>query len=332
MADRPTIRDVARVAGVSVSTVSRVFTQPERFRDATRLKVHAAVEQLNYAPNRFAAALTTGRTENIGLIVPNLANPLFPEMVKAAQHQARRHKLAALLGDCDDDADEEERLIQALAKDVDGFLLFSSLLRDEQVAAVGALRPTVFVNREVPSHPCVLVDALQGMRLLAQYLGNLGHSSLLYLPGPANSWAAGDRRAAMERAAEETGVGLDVWDPIAPTFESGTLAAERLMQSPLPTAVVCFNDAMALGLTARLLAFGVRVPEQVSVIGWGGSQLAGYTTPAITTLAVPLRELGSAAVDLLLVAQGGTAAERPVPSRLRVTLLAGATTGRARPR
>jgi len=225
MADRPTIRDVARVAGVSVSTVSRVFTHPERFRDETRTKVHAAVEQLNYAPNKFAAALTTGRTENIGLIVPNLANPLFPEMVKAAQHQARGYRLAALLGDCDDDPDEEQRLIQTLAKDVDGFLLFSSLLRDEQIATMGALRPTVFVNREVAGYPCVLVDALQGMRLLTQYLRNLGHTSVFYLPGPANSWAAGDRRAAIERAAEETGLKLDVREPSRSTFESGTLAA-----------------------------------------------------------------------------------------------------------
>ncbi|MDX6353856.1 MAG: LacI family transcriptional regulator, partial [Streptomyces sp.] len=321
------------------------------------LKVHAAVEQLNYAPNKFAAALTTGRTENIGLIVPNLANPLFPEMVKAAQHQARGYRLAALLGDCDDDPDEEQRLIQALAKDVDGFLLFSSLLRDEQIAAMGGtLRPTVFVNREVTGYPCVLVDGLQGMRLLTQYLSNLGHTSVLYLPGPANSWAAEDRRRAITQAAEETGLGLEVREPTRSTFEAGTRAAEQLMHTPLPTAVVCFNDAMALGLTARLLALGVQVPGQISVVGWGGSQLAGYTTPAITTLAVPLREVGSAAVDLLQTAYGeaaggsaggsvagsaGTSTGQPAapspvdahdPVRLKVTLLPGATTGRARER
>lgn len=190
----------------------------------------------------------------------------------------------------------------------------------------------------------MLVDALQGMRLLTQYLGNLGHTSVLYLPGPANSWAAQDRRAAIEQAAEEAGLGLDVREPHRSTFESGTLAAEQLMHTPLPTAVVCFSDAMALGLTARLLALGVQVPGQISVVGWGGSQLAGYTTPAITTPAVPLREVGTAAVDLLQFAcgeaavgsaggsVGGPAGEAHDSVRLKVTLLPGATTGRARQR
>ncbi|MHA6763786.1 LacI family DNA-binding transcriptional regulator [Streptacidiphilus sp. PAMC 29251] len=321
---------MARVAGVSVSTVSRVFTAPQRFRDETRQKVYAAAEQLNYAPNRMAAALTTGRTGNIGLIVPNLANPLFPEMVKAAQHQSRRHNLAALLGDSDDDADDEEKLIRTLSKDVDGFLLFSSLLRDEQIAAVGVLCPTVFVNRRVDGYPCVLVDALQGMRQLTQYLSNLGHTSLFYLAGPANSWAANDRVAALVQAGTETGLQIDVSPANRPTFESGTLAAEQLVRAPLPTAVVCFNDVMAMGLTASLLRSGVRVPEQISVVGWGGTQLASYTTPAVTTMAVPLGELGSLAVDQLLLDRGCPTNQDPGPVSLGVSLVARATTGRAR--
>ena len=330
MVNQSTIRDVARVAGVSVSTVSRVFTAPQRFRDETRQKVYAAAEQLNYAPNRMAAALTTGRTGNIGLIVPNLANPLFPEMVKAAQHQSRRQNLAALLGDSDDDADDEERLIRALSKDVDGFLLFSSLLREEQIPKVGILRPTVFVNRRVDGYPCVLVDALQGMRQLTQYLSNLGHTGLLYLAGPANSWAANDRLEALLQAAAETGLQVEATAPNRPSFESGTLAAEQLVRAPLPSAVVCFNDVMALGVTARLLQSGVRVPEQISVVGWGGTQLAGYTTPAVTTLAVPLGELGSRAVDQLLLDHACTTEQDPGPVSLGVTLVPRATTGRAR--
>jgi DNA-binding LacI/PurR family transcriptional regulator len=332
MADRSTIRDVARVAGVSVSTVSRVFTSPELFREETRLKVYAAAEQLRYAPSKAATALTTGRTGNIGLVVPNLANPLFPEMVKAAQHQARRHNLAALLGDSDDDADDEEKLIHALSKDVDGLLLFSSLLRDEQIGSAGGLRPTVFVNRRVEGYPCVLVDALQGMRLLTQYLSNLGHTGALYLAGPTNSWAAKDRQNALITAGEETGFQIEVTAPHRPTFESGTLAAEQLVRAPLPSAVVCFNDVMALGLTARLLEFGVQVPEQVSVVGWGGTQLASYTTPAVTTLAVPLSRLGSVAVDQLLLTRNSETEGETVPVSLEVTLSARATTSRARAR
>jgi len=331
MATRPTIRDVARAAGVSVSTVSRVFTHPQLFRKETRSRVHAAAEQLNYVPSRLATALTTGRTGNVGLVVPNLANPLFPEMIKSAQHRLRGHNLAALLGDGDDDPDDELRLIYALAKDVDGLILFSSLLRDEQIEKIRDLSPTVFVNRHVEGFTCVLVDALPGMRLLVQYLSNLGHTSALYLAGPENAWVAHDRKQALVRAGEEADLRIEVSEPNRPSYESGVSAAETLVHGRLPTAVVCFNDVMAIGLTARLVEIGVEVPHQISVVGWGGSKLTGYSTPAITTLAVPFGDLGSTAVDELLAARrSGVADSVPTPVALDVKLVTRATTGRAR--
>jgi DNA-binding LacI/PurR family transcriptional regulator len=322
-----TIRDVAELAGVSASTVSRVYTQPDLFREQTRNRVHEAARQLNYSPSRNAASLTTVKSGNIGIVVPNLANPLFPEMVKAAQHSAGRRNLAVLLADSDDSAAAEEQLLHALAKDVDALLVFSSLLSDDQIASVGQLRPVVFVNRRVRGYRCVLVDAPGGMRLLAQYLANLGHSSALYLPGPENSWAAAERRNAIVAAGERTGLRIDVAEPGAPSFERGSAAAEQLVRTPLPSVVVCFNDIMALGVTARLLELGVNVPGQVSVAGWGGTRIAGYSTPALTTIALPLSELGSVAVDQALIATAGPQAELP-PVVLGVELLARATTGR----
>ena len=142
--------------------------------------------------------------------------------------------------------------------------------------------------------------------------------------------AANDRLEALLQAAAETGLQVDVTAPNRPSFESGTLAAEQLVRAPLPSAVVCFTDVMALGVTARLLQSGVRVPEQISVVGWGGTQLAGYTTPAVTTLAVPLGELGSRAVDQLLLDHACTTEQDPGPVCLGVTLVPRATTGRAR--
>ena len=313
MATRPTIRDVARAAGVSVSTVSRVFTRPDLFREQTRLKVYEAAETLRYVPNKSATALITGRTGNVGVIVPNLANPLFPEMVKAAQHQLRKHKLAALLGDSDDDADDELKLIHALSKDVDGLILFSSLLREEQVEEIAGLTPTVFVNRLVPGFRCVLIDTLPGMRQLVGYLGNLGHTSALYLSGPDNSWPAHDRKRSLLTAGSEAGFEIEVSGPNRPTFEAGLLAAGQIVNGRMPSAVICFNDVMALGLTARLLELGVEVPRQISVVGWGGSQLAGQSTPAVTTVAAPLSDLGTTAVDELLAAQQDPLATVPAP-------------------
>jgi DNA-binding LacI/PurR family transcriptional regulator len=328
---RATIRDVARAAGVSVSTVSRVFTKPELFRDETRLKVRAAAEALKYSPSRTAASLTTGKTSNVGLVVPNLANPLFPEMVKAAQHSARAHGLAALLADSDDSPEDEANLLHALAKDVDGLIVFSSLLSLEQVAEVGPLRPIVFVNRHVEGYRSVLVDAQHGMTLLTRYLANLGHTSALYLPGPEHSWVAAHRLAALTEASERAGIALSVAPPGPANFETGSLVADQLVREPLPTVVICFNDVMAMGVIARLLQLGVEVPDQVSVTGWGGTKVSSYTTPALTTLAAPLAELGTAAVEQLLLAQDDEPGTVAPPVTLESALVARATTGRARP-
>jgi DNA-binding LacI/PurR family transcriptional regulator len=140
------------------------------------------------------------------------------------------------------------------------------------------------------------------MRQTTQYLSNLGHTSLLYLAGPENSWPARDREAAIVTAAAEASMHLEVSAPNRPSYAAGTKAAEQLVGTRLPTAVVCFNDVMALGLTARLLEFGVEVPRRVSVVGWGGSKVGAQSTPAISTVVMPLGELGRVAVETLMPA------------------------------
>ena len=330
MSSRPTIRDVAEAAGVSVSTVSRVLSRPEMFRESTRERVQAAAESLNYSPSRHAASLSTGKTGNIGLVIPNLTNPLFPEMVQAAQHRAGDAGFAALLADSDEDADREQKLIHALAKDVDGIIDFSSLLPDDRVHATAAVRPMVFVNRAVSGQRCVLVNAAQGMRLVLHYLANLGHTGVYYLPGPEKLWAAADRKVAAAVAAGEADVQLELGPAGAASFEAGAGHADRLIRGPLPTAVLCFNDVMALGLVSRLLAVGVRVPERISVCGWGGTRLAGYYTPPLTTVSMPLRHLGRIAVEQLLLHPVPPSASDPSPHLLvDLTLDARATTGQA---
>ena len=330
MVSRPTIRDVAEAAGVSVSTVSRVLSHPELFRESTRQRVQAAAESLNYSPSRHAASLSTGKTANIGLVTPSLSNPMFPEMVKAAQHRAGDAGFAVLLADSDEDADREQKLIHALAKDVDGIIDFSSLMPADQLLAAAALRPMVFVNRAVAGQRCVLVNAIQGMRLIMHYLANLGHDGVYYLPGPENVWAAADRASAAAVAADEACVQLELGPPGAASFEAGVGHADRLMRGPLPTAILCFNDVMALGVTSRLLAVGVRVPERVSVCGWGGTRLAGYYMPPLTTISMPLEDLGRIAVEQLLLRPVPPSPSDPRPHLLLdVTLDARGTTGRA---
>ena len=162
------------------------------------------------------------------------------------------------------------------------------------------------------------------------YLANLGHNSVYYLPGPDNLWAAADRQAAAVAAAREADVQLELGPPGATSFEAGAGHADRLIRGPLPTAILCFSDVMALGMVSRLLAVGVRIPERVSVCGWGGTRLAGYYTPPLTTVSMPLQYLGRIAVEQLLLRPVPPSPSDPDPHLLvDVALDARATTGRA---
>ena len=269
--------------------------------------------------------------------MPNLANPLFPEMVKSAQHRLRGHNLAALLGDSDDDADDELRLVHALTKDVDGLILFSSLLRDEQIDSIRQLSPTVFVNRRVEGFHCVLVDALPGMRALVQYLSNLGHSSALYLSGPDNAWG-GPRPAAGHGAGGRGGLPGGRRDGT----ETPPLRIRRRRRGPAGARQA--SDRRGLlqrrdGPGAHRPAARTRrrgaAPGQRRRLGrlHAGQALDARDHHGRSALA----KLGAAAVDELLAARdeqkepAGRILD-PAPVVLEVSLVTRATTARARTR
>ncbi|MBO9521416.1 MAG: LacI family DNA-binding transcriptional regulator [Nocardioidaceae bacterium] len=324
---RPTLRDVARAAGVSVSTTSRVFREPDRFRPATRERVLAAAAELGYRPNRAAQALITGRTGSVAVLVPNLTNPIFPELVRAAQHRLHAHGSFTLVADTDEDPAQEASLIAMLAPDVDAVITCSSLLDDDQIPDLAAQVRLVFVGRDPgPSHPSVLADDPAGMREVVALLTGLGHRRITYLAGRAASWAARRRLQAFTEAAAGAGVPVDVVDPNHPSFEGGRAAAEGLLRSgTLPTAVVAFNDLIALGLTARLAEAGVAVPGEVSVVGYDDVEFARMASPGLTTLAYPRTALGERAADLV-----GTAPADDPRRVFPLTLVERGSTGPAR--
>src|SRR5690606_22794774 len=159
-----TIRDVARAAQVSASTVCRALATPELVRPATRERVQRAAEELGYRPNRAARSLITGRTGNLGMIVPDLANPFFPGVVKGMQARAREVDYAVFVADTDEDAALEGRLARKLAKQVDALVLCSPRLADEELRAIAADVTLVLLNRTVDDIPAITVDNVGGMR------------------------------------------------------------------------------------------------------------------------------------------------------------------------
>ena len=279
--------------------------EPGTVAPATRERVLAVAAELRYAPNRAARGLITGRTGNVGVIVPDLANPYFQAVLKGAQARARRADYAVFVADGHESATEEAALITAMGKQVDGIVLCSSRLA---AAALGQLEPepaVVLLNRRVAGRASVLIDSADGMRQAVTHLAALGHRHCVFVAGPRRSWSNQQRLQGLRAAAREHDMVIETVGPVTPQFEGGAHAAEAALATGA-TAVLAYNDLVALGILSRFSALGVPVPEQVSVVGFDDIPVASMVTPALTTVALPTAPAGEAAVDLLLAALGGT--------------------------
>lgn len=295
-----TIRDVARESGVHISTVSRTFSAPHLVNASTRSRVLACAKELGYRPNRAARALITGRTFNLGLIVADIANPFFPLLIKAAESQARLRDHHVFVADSNEDPAVEEDLVRALAKQVDGLLLCSPRMSNALIAQLSREVPLVVVNRQIPGLPSVVMDVTAGARSAVEHLIGLGHRRIALLGGPRASWTSREmRRSVTATVARSPGVQLEVLAPNPPTEAGGAALAERVLRCGA-TAVLAHNDLMAIGLIEALHTSGVRVPQDVSVVGNDDIALSRLVHPKLTTVAAPTAAAGRAAVDMLL--------------------------------
>jgi DNA-binding LacI/PurR family transcriptional regulator len=274
-----TIHDVAARAGVSVATVSRSLAAPNTVREGTRGRVLAAAADLGYEPNR--------------------GNPYFHAVLKGAQERAREADYSVFVADGQEDAAEEQSLIRAMGKQVDGIVLCSSRLAP---AALAALEPTpmlVLLNRKVPGRPSVVVDSAGGMRQALGHLAALGHLRCAFVAGPRRSWSNRERLRGLRGCAGGLGVEIVTLGPVAPQFASGVEVADRLLGTGA-TAVLAYNDLVAVGILSRLAELGVRVPDELSVIGFDDIPLAAMVTPPLTTVAAPTEHAGRVAIEVLL--------------------------------
>ncbi|PZF97854.1 LacI family DNA-binding transcriptional regulator [Micromonospora deserti] len=345
-----TIRDVARASGVHISTVSRTFSAPHLVNPETRGRVLACAEELGYRPNRAARALITGRTHNIGLIIADIANPFFPPLIKAAESQARQRDYHVFVADTNEDPIAEEELVHALAKQVDGVLLCSPRMSNSLIEQLSREVPLVVINRQVAGLPCVTMDVGQGARSAIEHLLGLGHRKIALLSGPRGSWTSREIRRAAGAAARAGGAELTVLGPNHPTGTGGGAVAEQVRRGDV-TAVLAYNDLMAIGLIEGLDALGLRVPQDVSVVGIDDIALSRLTRPKLTTVATPTAAAGRTAVDMLLQhdtvaargsrgGRGGTVDDRRTTAQVMLqtdlvirdsTAPASAAAGRTRP-
>ena len=320
-----TIRDVAGASGVHISTVSRTFSAPHLVNPETRSRVLAAADAMGYRPNRAARALITGRTGNIGLIVADIANPFFPPMIKAAESQARQRDYHVFVADSNEDPLAEEELVQALAKQVDGIVLCSPRMANTSIEQLAHEVPLVLVNRLVTGLPAVVMDVAQGARAAIEHLAGLGHRDVVLLSGPRSSWTNREIRRAAGSTARACAVSLTILGPNAPTEQGGIAATEAVRRSGA-SAVLAYNDLMAIGLLEGLHTRGVDAPGEISVVGIDDIALSRLVRPKLTTVATPTAGAGRAAVDMLL--QHGDDRRTNAQVTLQTTLVIRDSTGR----
>jgi LacI family repressor for deo operon, udp, cdd, tsx, nupC, and nupG len=321
-APRPvTIYDVARVAGVAPSTVSRTFSRPGRVNARTAERIRGIAAALGYRTRPLAGAVHTGSTRTIALVVADIANPVFAAIVRGAQEVASERGYVLLLADAQEDDRRERAAVERTLPSVDGVVLASPRMSDSAIHMMAKQKPLVVLNRAIPDVPCVMPDYATGLRHAAEHLYALGHRRLTYVAGPAASWADGMRWRALRAAAADLGLGVRRIGPFPPDVEGGARASVMFAAQPT-TGVVAYNDQLAIGLVRGLTRMDVRVPGDVSVVGFDNILAAELVTPGLTTVAAPLHTEGAEAVrHLLAMAEGaGSRTGRPLvlPTRLVV--------------
>jgi DNA-binding LacI/PurR family transcriptional regulator len=322
------IREVAARAGVSPATVSRVFTQPDTVAVDTRRRVLDVAGELNYTPNPVARSLARGRTGNLGIVVPDMANAFSAVIAKAVQQEARRDGYALFVAGSDELPHDEEQWARAMAPQVDGLLLVSPLMPEPALHELAGQGPLVLVNRLVDGIPAVLTDATEATEHAVEHLHALGHRRIIYLAGPdgySNSMRLRGYRAICARL----GVAPVELGPFQARFAAGVRAADLALAASA-TAIVAYNDEVAVGVVNRLADRGVRVPDDVSVVGFDDTSLAGMVTPRLTTVRLPAATAGQVAVRLLVDLLRDRAVAPAAPTALRGELIVRASTGPCR--
>ena len=336
---RVKLTDVARAAGVHPGTASRALNPATRSRVSpeTARRVLRVAERLGYVPNTLARGLRTSKSFVVAMLVPDITNALFPPMVRGAEQLLSAAGYTLVLTDTDNDSGTERRQVEQLrARGTDGFIIATARWHDpllEEIADQGV--PAVLVNRNIGSRrlPYVGADERTGIQLAVEHLAKLGHRHIAHLGGPADTSTGRDRASAFRQAID--GLGLPTGPSLVQACASYTEAAgaevtRALLKSGRDvTAIVCANDLIALGALSVLAEAGISCPEQMSVIGFNNIAMVDRLTPPLTTVRLPLHQIGELSARLLLAEmQAGPPTAGAVASLLGVQLAVRGTTAR----
>jgi LacI family transcriptional regulator len=302
-----TIADVAREAGVSLQTVSRVINNKGEISPTTRESVLAVIERLGYRPSSIARSLATSRTYTIGLSVPDISNPFWPEIARGIEDVLWQQGYNLFLCNTTETPQREEAVLQLLEdKRVDGVIVAGSRLPDERLLPlIAAHHAAVFINRTLPgsSAGSVRIDAQDGARQAVNHLLSRQRRRIGFLAGPPTSQNSRSHRSGYIGALESADYPIEpaLMLHCPPYLEGGYQATQALLAiHPALDAIYCYNDLIAIGALQACAEIGRRVPDDVAVVGYDDILLASLITPALTTLHVAKYDVGAAAARMLL--------------------------------
>lgn len=316
--DRVKLIDVAAAAGVHPGTASRALnpaTRDQVSRETSR-RVLATAKRMGYVPNTLARGLRTARSYVVGMVVPDITNPLFPPMVRGVEQVLSDAGYTLVLTDTDNDAVTERRQVEQLkARGADGFVIATARWEDsllDEIAAAGT--PSVLVNRYTASRalPYVGGDERTGVRLAVEHLVGIGHRRIVYVAGPQDTSTGRERSAAFRQAVRANGLAARarlVTAATAYTESAGAVATRRLLEATTDfTAIMAGNDLIALGVLSVLTERGISCPDDMSVVGFNDLPMVDKLSPPLTTVRLPLHAIGATAGRILLSRMDGTPA------------------------
>jgi DNA-binding LacI/PurR family transcriptional regulator len=327
----PTIYDVARIAGVATSTVSRALSNPGRVSFKTAEHVRKVAEEIGYRSAPLERALPVQRTMLLGMIVADINNPVFHGMIRGAERTAMHAGYIMLVVETQESVHTEKQALSRLLSAVDGVILSSSRMPDASIRDAAKHRPLVLLNRIVGQIPSVATDNLNAMMKASEHLAGAGVREITYLAGPEASWSDRMRWQGLRAAGLELDLKVRRIGPNVPTMAGGGLAATKWLSNQT-RGVIAYNDLLAIGFIQAVILAGCRVPEDVCVIGFDNILDSSLVEPRLTTIAAPLVSLGSAAVNRLLKRSWHEEAELAEPVLLPTRLVVRDSTGRQRNR
>lgn len=320
-----TIYDIARVVGVSASTVSRALSKPGRINIKTEKRIRDAAAELGYRINPMARALPTGRTGTVALILSDITNPVYFDLIRGAERVTAADGRTLVLAESQESSEREVASAERLQPSVDGIILVSSRIDDDRIRSLAEVKPLILVNRQVAGVPAVVPDVLPGLSGAIDHLAGLGHRSVGFLSGPTTSWMNQLRWRTLFDLAVSKSMSIVEIGPASPTLEGGRTLLTRVRAAGV-TSVLTFNDLMALGLLRACQDENISVPGELSIVGFDDIFGADLTTPSLTTIRSPLASLGETAVQMLADASAVSAG-----SALATTFVRRESTGAPRP-